>query len=315
MKVILTDIYGNEKEIKRFRKLVLKEDESVPAHTLLVRFDNEDGQQGEIAFIRLEKDGKVLFDGIADTITEIYTGKSWYFEVFGRNRAALLLDNEVKPAVYNNPSSEQICRLFLNPYGFEDYEGGTAIYNGIFNVSKGKSPWDIIESFCKTCYESSPYCSPDNRMYFDGLPSAGKITFGPGGDVDFSQYRTDIKRHLLISSVAIKRNETEDYATEIFSSEAESRGIVRKRYLNASNTQFTPIYCAEKMIERGLNNSFIISLKCPGVLTDCLGFEGAVNLKGELLEDLKVCGLQLTVSDEEISTVVELRGNTDNVDN
>lgn len=315
MRVVLTDVNGTEKEINRFRKLVLKEDESVPAHTLLVRFDKEDDGFGEIAFMRLEMDGKIIFDGIADTITEIYTEKNWYFEVFGRNRVSLLLDNEVKPAVYSNPSSEQICRAFLNPYGFESYTGGTAVYNGIFNVSKGKSPWDVIESFCKTCYEAVPYCSPDNRIYFDGLPSEGKITFGPMGDTDYSEYRTDIKRHLLISSVSVKRSETEDYTTELFSTEAENRQIMRKRYLNASNTQFTPVYCGEKMIENGINNSWIISLKCPCVLTDCLGFEGKVILKGEVLENLKVCGLQVTVSEKEISTVVDLRGNARYVDN
>lgn len=316
MKVILTDVQGKEKEIVRFRKLVLKEEEGVPAHTLLVRFDNDAKDLlAEIAFMRLEKDGKVIFDGIADTITEIYTGSSWYFEVFGRNRASLLLDNEVKPAVYSNPTSEQICRQFLNPYGFEDYQGGTAVYNGIFNIAKGKSPWDIIESFCKTCYESVPYCSPDNRIYFDGLPSLGNITFGAGGQVDYSEYRIDIKRHMLISSVSIKRSENEDYTTEIFSSEAENRQVQRKRYLNASNTQFTPIYCAEKMIENGINNSRIIALKCPCVLTDCLGFGASVNLKGTLYEELKICGLQVTVAENEINTVVELRGSINNVDN
>lgn len=317
MRVVLTDIEGKEKVINRFRKLVLKEEESVPAHTLLVRFDLDEADTalGEIAYIRLEEDGRLLFEGIADTVTEIHTENSRYFEVFGRNRICLLLDNEVKPAVYNNPSSEQIFQLFLKPYGFDDYKGGTAVYNGIFNVSKGKSPWDIIESFCKTCYEATPYCSPDNLVYFDGMPSGGKITFGKDGDADYSEYRTDIKRHLIISSVAVKRNETEDYNTEIFSSEAESRKITRRRYLNASNTQFTPIYCAEKMLENGINNSWVISLKCPGVLTGCLGFYGAVELKGRIFDNLRICGLQLTVAEKDVNTVIELRGSGSYVDN
>lgn len=313
MKIVLTDIDGNEKVIKKFRKLVLKEEESVPAHTLLVRFDAEK-PLNEIAFMRLEEKGKVIFDGVADTITELYSDNNYYFEVYGRNKVSLLLDNEVLPAVYSSPSSEQISEIFLKPYGFNGYIGGTSVYNGIFNVAKGKSPWEIIESFCKTCYEALPYCSPDNVIYFNGLPSGEKITFGKGFDIDFSEYRSDIQRHKIISSVKIKRSEAEDYTTEIFSQEAEKRLIQRQRYLNASNTQFTPIFCGEKMLLNGINNSRLFSLKCPCLLTDCLGFEASVNLFGNVIDNLKIYGLQVTVTENEVSSVVELRGNSSYVD-
>lgn len=313
MKIVLTDIDGNEKVIKKFRKLVLKEEESVPAHTLLVRFDAEK-PLNEIAFMRLEEKGKVIFDGVADTITELYSDNNYYFEVYGRNKVSLLLDNEVLPAVYSRPSSEQISEIFLKPYGFNGYIGGTSVYNGIFNVAKGKSPWEIIESFCKTCYEALPYCSPDNVIYFNGLPSGEKITFGKGFDIDFSEYRSDIQRHKIISSVKIKRSEAEDYTTEIFSQEAEKRLIQRQRYLNASNTQFTPIFCGEKMLLNGINNSRLFSLKCPCLLTDCLGFEASVNLFGNVIDNLKIYGLQVTVTENEVSSVVELRGNSSYVD-
>lgn len=313
MKIVFTDIDGKEKVIEKFRKLVLKEEEGVPAHTLLVRFDSEESLK-ETAFMRLEHEGKIIFDGIADTITEIFSDGNYYFEVFGRNRVSLLLDNEVMPSVYNNPSSEQIMELFLKPYGFYDYEGGTAVYNGIFNVAKGKSSWNIIESFCKTCYETEPYCSPDNIIYFSGLPSGKKIEFGKGLDVDFSEYRSDIQRHKVISSVRIKRSETEDYTTEIFSKEAEKRNIQRQRYLNASNTQFTPVFCAEKMLLNGINNSKVITLECPEMLTDCLGCEASVSVFGNKTDNLKICGLKLTVTENSISTIVDLRGNSSYVD-
>lgn len=314
MKIVLTDIHGKERTVDKFKKLVFKAEEGIPAHTLSVKFDADGEPAEETAFMRLEDNGKVIFDGIADTITEFYSEGSYYFEVYGRNRISLLLDNEVQPAVYNNPTSEHICEIFLKPYGFADYEGGTSVYNGTFDVAKGKSPWDIIESFCKTCYESLPYCSPCNTVYFTGLPAGEKITFGKGLDVDFSQYRVDIQRHKLISSVKIKRNESENYSTEIFSQEAEERGILRKRYLNASNTKFTPIFCAEKMLINGINNSMHISLKCPCILTGCLGFEASVNLFGNVIDNLIIYGLQVTVTEKEVSSVVELRGNSNYVD-
>lgn len=313
MKIVLTDIEGNEYIIEKFRKLVLKEEEGAAAHTLLVRFDWEN-PLNEIAFMRLEEKGKVIFDGIADTITQLYSESDYYFEVYGRNRVSLLLDNEVLPAVYSNPTSEQISELFLKPYGFKGYIGGTAVYNGIFNVAKGKSPWNIIENFCKACYESIPYCSPDNKIYFTGLPSAEKITFGKSFDIDFSEYRYDILRHKIISSVKIKRSEAEDYNTEIFSKDAEKRLVQRRRYLNASNTQFTPVFCAEKMLLNGINNSTLVSLKCPCILTDCLGCEASVNLFGKAIDNLKIYGLQITVTENEVSSVVELRGNSGYVD-
>lgn len=315
MKIILTDISGEEKVIENFQKIVLSEEEGVPAHTLLVRYDYDDNLINEIAFIRLENQGKILFDGIADTITEYYSGKNCYIEVFGRNRVSLLIDNEVKPAVYNNPTSEQISQIFLKPYGFGGYIGETAVYNGIFNVSKGKSPWDIIESFTKSCYGTIPYCSPDNNVFFTGLTSRGKITFGKGFEFDFYEYRTDIRRYKIISSVALKRNETDDYSTEVFSQEAEKRSILRKRYLNTSNTQFIPIYCGEKMLQNGINDSILISLKCPCLLTDCLGYEALVNIRGKAVEELIVCSLKAVITNDELYTVVELRGNRTYVDN
>ena len=281
MKIVLTDINGQEKTIRKFKKLVLKEEEGVPAHTLLVRFHSEGELLSEIAFMRFEDEGKIVFDGIVDTITEFYSEGNYYFEVFGRNRVSLLLDNEVMPTVYSNPTSEQIKEIFLKPYGFSDYVGGTASYNGIFNVAKGKSPWDIIESFCKTCYETVPYCSPDNVIYFTGLPTGEKITFGKGFDIDFSEYRFDIQR---------------------------------QRYLNASNTQFTPVFCAEKMLLNGINNSRLISLKCTGLLSDCLGAEASVSVFGRVIDNLKIYGLQINVSENQINTVVELRGNSSYVD-
>lgn len=315
MIITLTDTDGKEKVIRNFRKFVLSQEEGIPAHTLLVRYDYDNDSLNEIAYIRLENQGKILFDGIADTITEFYSGKNCYIEVFGRNKVSLLLDNEVKPGIYNNPTSEQISQAFLKPYGFNGYTGGTAVYNGIFNVSKGKSPWDIIESFVKSCYGAIPYCSPDNNVYFTGLPSQGKITFGKGFDFDFYEYRTDIRRYKIISSVVIKRNEKEDYNTEIFSQEAEKRQILRKRYLNASNTRFTPIFCGEKMIQNGINDSRLISLKCPCLLTDCLGFEALVNIRGQIIDNLRVCGLEVVVTNDELYSVVNLRGNDVYVDN
>lgn len=314
MKIVLTDINGQEKIIRKFKKLVLKEEEGVPAHTLLVRFHSEGEPLSEIAFMRFEDEGKIVFDGIVDTIIEFYSEGNYYFEVFGRNRVSLLLDNEVMPAVYSNPTSEQIKEIFLKPYGFSDYVGGTSSYNGIFNVAKGKSPWDIIESFCKTCYETIPYCSPDNVIYFTGLPTGEKITFGKGFDIDFSEYRFDIQRHKIISSVKIKRSEAEDYSTEIFSQEADKRLIQRQRYLNASNTQFTPVFCAEKMLLNGINNSRNISLKCSGLLSDCLGAEASVSVFGRVIDNLKIYGLQINVGENQINTVVELRGNSSYVD-
>lgn len=52
MKIVLTDINGQEKIIRKFKKLVLKEEEGVPAHTLLVRFHSEGEPLSEIAFMR-----------------------------------------------------------------------------------------------------------------------------------------------------------------------------------------------------------------------------------------------------------------------
>lgn len=314
MIITLTDIEGREKVIQKFRKLVLKEEEGIPAHTLLVRFDAGESDLSEIAFMRLEDGGKIVFDGIADTITKMYSERNHYVEVYGRNKVSLLLDNEVMPAVYSSPSSEQIKEIFLKPYGFDDYEGGTSVYNGIFNVAKGKSPWNVIESFCKTCYEAIPYCSPDNTVYFTGLPTGDKITFGKGFDIEFSEYRIEEQRHRIISSVKIKRSEAENYTTELFSSEAERRLIQRQRYLNASNTRFTPVFCAEKMLLNGINNSMLISLNCPCLLTDCLGFEAAVNVEGEVIDNLKIYGLQVTVTENSVNSVVELRGNSSYVD-
>ena len=66
MKIVLTDINGQEKTIRKFKKLVLKEEEGVPAHTLLVRFHSEGELLSEIAFMRFEDEGKIVFDGIVD---------------------------------------------------------------------------------------------------------------------------------------------------------------------------------------------------------------------------------------------------------
>ena len=68
------------------------------------------------------------------------------------------------------------------------------------------------------------------------------------------------------------------------------------------------------MLLNAVNNSVNISLKCSRLFADCLEAEASGSVFGRVIDNLKIYGLQINVSENQINTVVELRGNSSYVD-
>ena len=214
----------------------------------------------ELAKIEVLKSGKIIFRGIVDEQETKYSSTGCKTAVSARSMTAVLLDNEAVPAVYNQPSLNDIFSLHAAPYGFAGFVGNGRCL-GKFTVSKGMSEWEVIETFCKSVCGVQPRVSPDMYIYAQQLLSGGRITVSNTADgaVRFMSSKLKLKRYGIISSVCYKPDNKSGYVYTARNADAEEREICCKRLLNLANSQsWFNQYAIESKLKDSLKGSFEI---------------------------------------------------------
>lgn len=264
LSVRATDVNGTVLDDFSLMKAVLLREEDVPADSLEVRLC-ETGIR-ELARIELLKDDEVIFDGDVDEQIEEISQNS-YTEIVARSIMARLIDNEAYPMTLVNPSSKDIFRYFVKPCGFDELSGEDRCYQGIFKVNKGISCYEAVKRFSLAVYGRLP-CAEGKTLYMAGNEESGLEELSEDSLIGF---RKSYLRCERLSEVLLKLKDTEGYNTAVKDAEAESLGVNRVRYVNASKGSSTPAAYADEILRKSRAKSFCAQAEVVGFLSDVKG--------------------------------------------
>ena len=271
---VFKDIKGHELIMSTPLSAVIRMEEDVPADSLLAVFPYTECR--ELKTVTVYNSAKAVFVGVIDEEEHIVTSKGAFLRISARSLAALLLDNEAAPQIYEHPSAKLIYERYVKDCGITAADADDATYFGELNITKGTSRWSALRSFCNVCYSSSPRISADGRLYMKGARSNGKAVFTDrGSGIVYTELRESMKRCEELSRVNVKLENSGGYSYSVDDADAVDRGIRRERYMNAVLTA-TPIKCADIMLKNGRNKAYSIKLKSPCRLLGILGSSAEV---------------------------------------
>lgn len=106
-----------------------------------------DGTLADAVEFEAEEGGETVFHGRVDEYELSWDGTGGRLLVSGRGMAALLLDNEARPADYQVATLEDILRDHVRPYGVRVEAGGSYPPVSGFSVESGSSEWQVLCDF------------------------------------------------------------------------------------------------------------------------------------------------------------------------
>ncbi len=178
MNYFLYDAAGGKWELPAPLWVTLKKDEDTPADSLAAEFPLS-GLVPSAAFLRAEEDETVWFDGILDTMRSSYAASN-LLAVSARSRAALLLDSEALPAIYENPSLGFLYQQHAAPYGFHGINGNSEPFTGEYAVEKGSSEWQALDGFCRE-FLKEPLREENGLLTAEPIPEREPFYLGENG--------------------------------------------------------------------------------------------------------------------------------------
>ena len=262
-----TDVSGERVILPAPLSVTMRMEEDVPADDLYAVFPGTDCP--ELREITVIDGGRTVFIGVVDEEEHIFAPEGTYLRISARSQAALLLDNEAIPCSYDHPGAKRIYERYVSDFGITAGDLDDATCFGELTVDKGSSVWSVIRNFCAACYSTVPRVSADGVLYMKGMKPRGTTVFGDGG-VRFTELSERRKRCEEISRVNVKISADGGYSYPVENTDAVSRGVRRERCLNALMTG-TPIKCADVILQKGMEKSYLLTLKCPGRLLDIFG--------------------------------------------
>lgn len=272
------DIEDNELLLGVPLKVTVSCDEDVPADSLELELDTVG--LGELKYVELAKDGKVIFSGEVDEQTEELC-EFPKTVIIARSSAAILIDNEAYPMSLENPSAEDVFRFFAEPFGFRKLCGVDRELNSKLTVAKGTSCFNVLKTFSKNVYGAFPRCEGDT-LYIDGKKPAGRLRLGYA-EMPLISLKTTRLRCNRISAVYVRTADNEGYVNKIADYEAEAQGVKKVRYLNASPGGSKTIADADRILDDSKRDCFLAVALCRGCMADALGTSAKVKgIEGEL---------------------------------
>lgn len=303
---VLTDIGDRDVIMSRPLSAVIEMDEAVPADSLLAVFPYTECR--ELKSVRVYDDAKLVFTGVIDEQSRIVSPQGAFLRIAARSLAALLLDNEAAPQIFEHPSARMLYDRYAREYGIAAADTDDASYFGELTIPKGTSRWAVIQSFCKACSSGTPHVTADGRLFMKNVINDGKIVFSDSGrGVVCTEISESIIRCEEISRVNIKLDVGGGYTSKIENQDVVDRGIMRERYVNAALTTM-PVKCADAMLEKGRDKAYMIRLKTPCRLLSALGC--AADVKSRDIGDktgLYVSSIKYRLSSREESTEAVLK--------
>ncbi len=278
-------------------------DEGVPADSLRLIVGSR--IEDELSEIYISDEGEEIFCGVVDE--QIFISyETERTEIVARSMAALLLDNEAYPANFVNPGTRVLFDRYMLPYGIEGFVGADKSLQGKFDVLKGMSCWQVAESFGKSLFGTTPWVK-GKKIVFSKREQGAQVVFSNFGEgIPFTGFEHKKLRCKLLSKIRAKTGTSREYDTVVSNPEAVNCGVVRERYLNASQFSGEYLSTAFDAINKSVQNSCVLSLKCPVQMVNSLGAQAKVETAHGDYENFRVKSLRYVLGDSGEYTRVTL---------
>lgn len=278
-------------------------DEGVPADSL--RLISNIRIEDDLAEIYISDGDEEIFCGVVDE--QIYKSyEEERTEIVARSMAALILDNEACPGNFVNPSTRVLFDRYMLPFGIEEFVGEDKALQGKFDVSKGMSCWQVAESFGKSLFGTKPWVQ-GKKIVFSKREQKEEIVFSNLGDgIPFTGFEQRKLRCKLISKIRAKTGTSREYDTVVVNHEAVNSGVVRERYLNASDLSGEYLSTAFGAVKKSVQSFCVLSLKCPVQVVNSLGAQAKVETEHGNYENYTVKSLRYVLGDSGEYTRVTL---------
>lgn len=268
LKVSFEDLDGKVLKSGELLSVVLNSEKDVPADSIAVTMPYDKNIALSVSTITASLDDKNVFRGTVDEVVSLCDEKQAVMKLTARSPAGFLLDNEAEPVTYYCPTAEFVCKKHLKPFGIEVQDADNVPLSNYFRIDKGMSHWQVLESFCKLRYGTSPRIDGDGKAYLKGKVRDENLVFGEKG-IDFTSIKESRKVCELISGVRVRINEFGGYSSRIFNGNPDCNGVCRVRFVDAAETG--GLKTADRIIENSNKKSYCIMLLCNGCVADAMG--------------------------------------------
>lgn len=222
-----------------------------PADTVnLTVLDNVKNKK--ITKISIRLNNIMIFDGLVD-VQKSTMNKDGIFSIFiCRSCPCLMLDNEIKPTVFNNLSAVDMLKENALSFGVNAYK---IPYNCTLNriiAKKGISRWEFINLFCKKAFGKTPFIARDYTLSLEPTSNV-KHYFSNDNGISFFEASVLEDRYTMISKLYVKTGENDfgaEYNGIINNNIAKDLGIKRERYYNPTTEWLDDIKLSAKNVMR-----------------------------------------------------------------
>jgi len=304
LRFLFTDINDKVIEITDVMSVTIDKEQGVPCDEMVAVFPYFSLKELKEVVV---KDGdKTVFTGIVDEQKTQEDSDGIFVTVVCRSLAALLVDNESVPISYNYPSVDVIAHNHVLPFGIK-LSNTSDTYFGVQTVYKGYSNFKAVEDFAKNVYHSVPYVDEHGVLKFLQDDDDVYVFSDTEQGIRYSSFCENIRRCEEISQVNVKVTNSCGYNNIIKNDDAQSRGVVRQRYINSVLTD-TPADCAQKMISKGRQKAYTITLMCAGRHLDVFMKNAKVlHSFHEVSDELFVCAVRYRLDNKKDVTTVTLK--------
>lgn len=239
------DIHNKIVPLPDFLSFEMHSEENVPSDLLYIKFPYFESADS-IRTIELKKSDKSIFTGICDEVDFEKSASGNFVTITFRDKISLLLDNEALPAMYKNITAKVLFDRYVKNLGFDGYIADESCLSGEFLIKKGTSVYEVINAYSMTVYNASPSVVDNKICFTNNIPDT-KTVFT---NKDYYKIKVTKSPANLISRVRVKTSEKDFYTTVKNNAFAESKGILRERFIDACNKK-TPMNVAFKIMVNG----------------------------------------------------------------
>lgn len=296
---------GKELPSDGLLSVVLNSEIDVPADSIAVTMPYNKKTALNVHTITASFGEKILFRGVVDEVISLCDEKQAIMKLTARSPAGLLLDNEAEPVTYYCPSADFVCDKHLKPFGIEAQDADNIPLINYFRIDKGMTHWQVLESFCKIHYGTSPRIDGDGKAFLKGKSSDNSLVFGKNG-IDYISIKESRKKCELIDEVRVKIDKFGGYSSKVMNDNPDCKGICRVRLLNATEDAGR-LKTADKMLENSNKKSYCIMLLCNGCVADAMGSRAKIfDERLGCIDNLIVQKVQYSLGADGEFTVLEL---------
>ena len=291
-----TDIDGHKILKNNPLKITVNSSTNMYCYTMTViyPYENDFRDYCEVKFIF---DEKTVFRGMVDSQRFIRSRQKQYLLITCRTLAGYLTDNFLQPQNLRNITDSVIYHTYLEPFGISCHTLANKPYNGMLNIGKNVSIFDMAQRYCKEVFHTDFTVNCEGIAFFDGNSNTTEFVFTDGrtnlNENTYSYYDMDLtyQRKNVIAQIKVKNTVNANaYTVTLHNPYAENRKIQCIRYLDATPSGENTVHDGETMIENANRQSFCAVLKIPCFVCNPLHAAARLYYGGNLFDNLEVTG-------------------------